>query len=153
MWGEKIMKKSNEKGVTLIALVVTVIVLLILAGVGTYEGIENIKVAKDKSQWSQLNMVQHAILERYAEYKLTGDSDLIIGQKVTNADIASILTTDERELLENNGDYYILDENDFKKLGITQSKNKYLVNYETGEVYDMTNKKDPNGERYLYISK
>ena len=42
------MKKeiNSAKGITLIALIVTIIVILILASVGTYNGIEAVKTAQ-----------------------------------------------------------------------------------------------------------
>ena len=40
------MKKINENGVTLIALIVTIIVLLIIAGISIYTGTKTIKEAK-----------------------------------------------------------------------------------------------------------
>lgn len=40
------MKKINEKGITLIALIVTIIILFIIAGIAVYNGTKTIKEAK-----------------------------------------------------------------------------------------------------------
>ena len=41
----KILKKEN-KGITMIALVITIIVLLIISGIGIYEGTQSLKEVK-----------------------------------------------------------------------------------------------------------
>ena len=61
----------DNKGITLIALSITIIVLLILAAVTIGGGNESIKMSKNNKLVVELDMVQHACLERYSEYKLT----------------------------------------------------------------------------------
>ena len=40
------MKKLNSKGITLVALVITIIVLLILSSIATYSGLNVVKSSK-----------------------------------------------------------------------------------------------------------
>lgn len=62
------MLKKN-KGVTLIALVVTVIVLLILASIGTYSGLDAVRSSKYYEAISELKIMQGKINELYEENK------------------------------------------------------------------------------------
>ena len=57
----------NDKGITLAALVITIIVLLILASIAVYTGTDSIKDAKENILISEVEMVQHAALERYTQ--------------------------------------------------------------------------------------
>ena len=55
------MKKTNEKGITLITLVITVIILLILASVGITSGKQTIDMAKYNQFKSELTTIQTKI--------------------------------------------------------------------------------------------
>ena len=64
---------SNNKGITLIALVITIVVLLILASIGIGGAITGVDESTDQKLKSELKMVQHAVLQRYTKYSLTKD--------------------------------------------------------------------------------
>jgi len=59
------MKKN--KGITLVALVITIVVLLILASVATYSGIEVIKSAKLTAFTTELKIMQTQVNAKYEE--------------------------------------------------------------------------------------
>lgn len=63
---------KNCKGITLIALVVTIIVLVILASVGTEVGLKVIEDSKYYNGISEMKLMQSKINEIYEDYK---DSD------------------------------------------------------------------------------
>ena len=63
---------NNNKGITLIALVVTIIIIMILASVGTYYGIENVENAKFQQAGVQIERMQLKVNELYEEYKSKG---------------------------------------------------------------------------------
>ena len=67
--------KKNEKGVTLIALTVTIIVLIILASVGVTSGISTINSSKLTKFTSEMKTMQVNVNELYHSWK--------IGEKVT----------------------------------------------------------------------
>ena len=72
------MNIRKNKGITLITLVITVVLLLIISGIsitGTLRGHEE---TEDVSQISELNMIQHVILERYTKAQLTKDGSLTV---------------------------------------------------------------------------
>ena len=63
---------KSQKGITLMALVITIIVLLIIAGIGIGEIIGNsgdINQTEDVLALSELKKIQQAVLENYIKYK------------------------------------------------------------------------------------
>lgn len=157
---EKINLK-NQKGITLIALVVTIVVLLILAGITINMGTQSIKDSREDTLLSELGMVQNAILQRKTKADLTDEA--YPGDKIDIATVNSVIaeinsqqTGEDIELKDNSegkeNNYYLLttSNNGLNNLGITKSENEYIVNYETGEVINFTTKVTESGKP-LYI--
>ncbi len=154
--------KNNETGITILALVITIIVLLILAGITMNMGKQGIKESKEDAKLTELAMVQNAVLQRKTKADLTGEE--YPGQKITEAgvDLDNVIgdINDNKDTGEdavtrkdsNNEHYYLLTEtNDgLNGLGITNSEDAYIVNYETGEVINYTTKLTGTGKP-LYI--
>ena len=80
-------KLKNSKGITLSGLAITIIVLTILATVGATVGITNVREAKDAKLDTELEMVQHAILEQYVKFETTKDVVYLVGNKLENLNI------------------------------------------------------------------
>ena len=154
--------RKNQEGITLIALTITIIVLLILAGITINMGTSNIKDSKEKALLTELGMVQNAILQRKTKVDLTDeeypgevitstsvDLDQII-QDINANKAAEEETVDRKD--DNDEDYYLLTNtnNGLADLGITNSEDEYIVNYETGEVINYTTKVTGSGKP-LYI--
>ena len=76
----------KEKGITLVALAVTIIVLLILAGVSVKVGLSSIRESKSTAMLSEVEMVQHAVLEAYTKEATYGDGTFPGTQKYTSID-------------------------------------------------------------------
>ena len=151
-------KIYNNKGITLISLAITIVVLIILASVSTYVGVNSLNQSKENTQLSELGIVQQVILENYTKYELTGNEQYLVGTKITDYsemkkiekeindkikdDITLKITAEtydgikgqETEGAQKEYYYYELDQSDLKKIGITQESEKYIVNYATGEV-------------------
>lgn len=153
---------KEEKGITLVTLVVTIIILLILSGVGTYVGVNNITETKDSKLSSELLMVQHAILEAYTKYittnKVVKNEDALVGEKLTGSE-SYIENFDGKYYFKYDGEnkiqlkdtnlsnYYLVStEDEFKELGISNTEECYVVNYLTGEVMNITKLKDSQGK-------
>ena len=85
--------KKNQRGVTVVSLVITVIVLMILAGIGIKVGTDQITKTKDATLTSELTMVQHAILEQYTKYKTTKNANYLLGNTVSQEELSNITTT------------------------------------------------------------
>lgn len=145
---------KNEKGVTLIALVITVIILsiLITAGVTTaYLGMNEIK--QNKLQ-TELGIVRQAVIEQYTAAQAVGKTKKSIDKEEVSFWLGTQVN-DSNIILKMIGDlgqyapmyqedyYYRLGAEDLEKLGISarlgESKvDSYIVNYSTGEVYNET---------------
>lgn len=80
--------KKNEKGITLIALTVTIIVLIILASVGVTSGISTINSSKLTKFTSEMKTMQVNVNELYnnwkAEEKITLGNTEYIGNEILN---------------------------------------------------------------------
>ncbi len=146
-------KLKNNKGVTLVSLAVIIIVLVILATVGTTVGITNIKESKDAKLDAELEIVQHAILEQYVKYKTTKDVSYLIGNKLDKTEVDSIAQELDISLVEipdtyENADYYRLDKASLNELGIQNTDDEYIINYVSGEVMNITSKKNDKNPLY-----
>ena len=151
--------KKNEKGITLIALAVMMIVMVIILSITTYSGISSVDESSRKKLTSELEIVQHAVLEVYTKYQIFNDISYLVGDKIQSI---NDIPTEYRDSLKvkniafssNNrteSSYYKLDENKLKDIGIEESNYQYIVCYKTGEVMNITVKKTSNGE-LLYAS-
>lgn len=144
---------KNQKGITLIALVITIIVLLIIASVATYTGINAIRDSKNQSYLSEIKILQQAVLENYTKYLTTKDEKYIRGKQVNYFDMEELVNdinsnSNESITLKmmDYGDsalpeiyYYRLSEKDLEEMGVsTTYKDTYIINYYTGEVFNET---------------
>ena len=67
---------KDNKGITLIALAITIIILIIIASVSTYSGVEALKDSRAEARKSEIKMIQQAVLENYALYQKTNDTKI-----------------------------------------------------------------------------
>lgn len=93
---------KSEKGITLISLMITIIVMLIIAGVATYSGMESVNTAKRTAFISEMEMIQAKVNIIYEKRK-TSDKEIQyydgIGQdisKVNNEKLAEVLKETSR---------------------------------------------------------
>lgn len=146
---------KEEKGVTLIALAVTIVIMLILAGVGIYEGSRGVDSANDSNLMSEAKMVQHAVLEQYTKYKTTQNKDYLIGSRMDRTFVTQVAAQIGVSLVNipstyTNADYYKLTKTDMEKLGFENVEDEYIINYVSGEVINYTQRVDSKGNA-LYV--
>ncbi len=163
---------KNDKGITLVALVISVIVLLILAviGIGASSGTKgNIKKSKSQIYLAELSEVEQAILELYIKYQQTGNENVLVGTRILRTEAESGLrtitekvsgstttlkgknyTSVNQEGFNASDYYYKLQEADFLKMGIKNVESIYIVNYSTGEAFNITDMVTNDGKE-LYI--
>lgn len=144
------LRKTN--GVTLVALIITVILLLIISGISITGTLRGHKETKEASQISELNMIQHAILERYTKAQLTKEE--LPGTTIKEDDVKTIIgeingITGENITLKGT-EYKELSISDLEKLGVTNEEDTFIVNYKTGEVINATKKVTESGKA-LYV--
>lgn len=121
---------TNNKGISLVALAITIIVIIIIAGIaiGIYMGSDTQDKASSAKVLNEFIEVENAVSSRGTEHKLDSKVYPYIGKALTDSDGMTI----------NNkfyGDgYYYLEFNDLVALGVNASVKNYIVNYDTGEV-------------------
>lgn len=121
---------TSTKAIALSTLVITIIVLLIIAGVSITIGNYSIENYKDNTLESEIKMVQTAVHSQYEKYLATKDKDLLVGKQC-----------DKNGNEITNGEYNLLKPEDLQKIGMQNPKDTYIVNYKTGEVINQTSKK------------
>lgn len=146
---------KDTKGITLIALVLTIIMMLIIAGISIGGTITGQKETEESVQISELGIVQHAILERYTAARLTKQElpGKIIKKEEVEKIIEEINSKSGEEITLKGTEYYKLEKTDLEKLGITQEENTFIVSYSTGEVINETLKVTKSGEALYIYSK
>ena len=137
---------KNKKGVTLIALIITIVVMLILATIGIRIGINSLSSSKDSVIETNLIMVQQAIMQEEVLNRIANNE--VIGEKV---DDVEAVKEDDAINLSPTAIYYIIDQDDLKTIGVDiAEEQKYLVDFETGEIWDLTNRKYSD-EKFAYL--
>lgn len=144
------MVRKNENGITIISLVITIIMMLILASVtitsivGRNSVVED---AADSNKILELQEVQQAVFETYIKYKRTENEEYIIGTKCNQELLEQYENEVDITLKDTTyNKYYLLNSQDLKKLGLNDSIDSYIVNYEMGEVFNYTTKKTVDGK-------
>lgn len=150
------MNLRKNKGITMVALVITIIILLILAGISVTGVIRGIDETNESTQISQLEMVQHALLERKTKADLTKEKlETLPGTTADYTELQNLIneintiSSANITLRGNKEDYKELSTADLKELGIEKETNTFIVNYKTGEVINKTQKVTKAG-RALY---
>ena len=146
---------KSKKGITMITLAITLAVLMILTSIGLTFGTDAIKQTKDNKLVSELQMVQHAVLEQYTKYQAVKDVSLLVGNKMTNQEVELIAQNLGIGLAiipdtYSNKDYYKLDKASLLELGINNSEDEYIINYVSGEVINIT-KQTTSDNKVLYV--
>lgn len=159
---------KSQNGITLIALVITVIVLLILAsiGIGELSGNKNsIKNTHNTIALTELNKIQQVVIETYIKYMQLGNKNVLAGTPITYAEAETEfreLGLDSTQNLKSSYSsiesvnpelcYYRLNKQDLIQIGLENINNNdnYIVNYYTGEVFNITQKRTANNEA-LYV--
>ena len=138
----KKLKKNN--GITLIALVITIIVLLILAGVSIsmLTGDNGILMKAQRAKdVTQISSEKEALQLTMINKKLSEDEKYNIGEELidrtlANGDNWKIISINETKQIYGTGWYYIPKGTSLENYG--ETKREWLINYSTGEVMELT---------------
>ena len=149
------MNERQNKGITLITLSITIVILIIISGISITGAIMGKNETEDSALLSELNMIQHAVLERHIKAQLTKEE--LPGTKIEKSEVQKIIdeiNTKSTESIQLKGtEYKELSISDLESLGIMQEDNKFIVNYETGEVINTTLKVTSSGKALYIYSK
>lgn len=146
-------KMKSESGITMLILVITVIVLGIIASIVVQYSIAGKEYSEEKKLLANLKVVKHAVYQQYEEYKMTEDRTLIVG-KLATEDEKRALTDNKWQQTSSTGiedRYYKLTKKDLEELGIKEETDEYIVNYKTGECFNLTKKRTKENKHELYI--
>lgn len=155
------MKIKNENGITLIALVITVVVLGILAGVAVQEFGGILDQVNKETVSTDLLLVQAKAKVLNEKSSFDKDESLLKGQKLSeitgNAEIDNLKSKGViSETEENYNQYYVWDKTvvDELEIGIEKMKDSdfFIVNYATEEVIYPKGYKDSEGNTYYKLS-
>ena len=138
-------KMKSESGITMLILVITVIVLGIIASIVVQYSIAGKEYSEEKKLLANLEVVKHAVYQQYEEYKMTEDRTLIVGKLATDNKWQQTSSTGIEDR------YYKLTKKDLEELGIKEETDEYIVNYKTGECFNLTKKRTKENKHELYI--
>ncbi|MCX4302448.1 MAG: hypothetical protein OSJ66_00320 [Clostridia bacterium] len=152
-------KIKNEKGITLVALILTIIITIMIAGITINLGMDSINSTRDRKLQAELEMVGQATITEYSKamelgYIKEGSTQIpqnFIGTPTSNPEA---LPTGTWALSDSEAvgykSYFVLNPQALEKLEILNSNHTYIINYYTGEVFNQTKQKSSQGQT-LYI--
>lgn len=156
-------KINNQKGITLTALIITIVVFIIIFKITIDLGSDSINSTKDRRLQSDLQMVQQvAVSEYYKAVKLgkiqEGSTDIpsnFIGTKIDGIPPINLSGntwhfSSNIEEAKGYKSYFTLTPEDLEKLELKNVEHTYIINYYTGEVYNTTIQTSSTGKD-LYI--
>lgn len=129
------MRKTNERGVTLVALVTTIIILLILSTIGVTSGKSTIEYSNFNKLKNKLTILQTKVNELNQQNKtdigqeIGDDQKAILNNEVVSSIIYKNRNDEEKNSIE--AGFRLLDGNQIKEqLGLDGYKGNYLINVE-----------------------
>ena len=137
-------QKMQERGITLIALVVTIIILLILAGVTLNIALSDnglFKKTKEATEKYQKEADKEALEMLVMSYKFgenTEEESPKLGKKLLNKSLDNtwdMIVDKSNNKTYGTGWYYI--EKGKEIAGLGKAENDFVINYETGEIIEL----------------
>lgn len=126
---------KNKKGITLISLVITIIVLLILASIGTYSGINIIKSSKLTAFTTELKIMQTQVNTIYQENKGANIGVELTGNVGIQANkVFEELKKDAKSGISSSEGYRYWSNKTIKELGIEGIEQGFFINLEKRSV-------------------
>ena len=130
---------KEEKGITLLTLTITIIIMIILASIITYSGVSSIESSKLTKFRQELEILQAQVDVWHAKYF---DDQ---GQKIKEIDIGEELTDKAKETLievsesenEQQEKYKLFTEQTLESLGIQGIERTYIINIEDRNIVSL----------------
>ncbi len=129
--------KLNEKGITIVALVIMIIIMIILAGVSITAGVGVLKSTKLQNINVNMLLIEAKAKTIAEETNFDAENTQLIGTKVSeysgNKKVSQLVTDG---IIENPEECYVLSKEDLNSMGLSKinEEAKYIVNYKTSEV-------------------
>ena len=119
---------KNNKGITLTALIITIVLLTIIAGTAVYTGKDVLEDAKEEAFMQELQIIQNAV-------------NNMISKEETHEELqtAETIVVKDNHPIKNEdlSKYKYLSKNDFETLGILGINQEVFVNFETSKVFSV----------------
>ena len=125
-------KMKDNKGVTLVSLVVTIAVLIILASIATYSGVNVIKQSKLNKFTTEMKIMQTEVNSLYDRYSSGEVSVLEIGIEL-DSEANNVFTESGSGITDSSG-YRYYDIETIESLGIEGVEEEFYVNVEKRSV-------------------
>lgn len=138
------MKKisENNEGITLVALVITIVIILILASVATYSGVNTIKSSEFTRFSAELKIMQTQVNELYEKWKnnekINEKEILSLGEEIqTSSQVqqqANKIFTEENSGITDQTGYRYFSRQTIKDLKIEGVKQDFFINVQTRNI-------------------
>ncbi len=131
---------KNEKGITIIALIITIIVMLLLISVSVKVGTEAIDKSKQEDIKSNMLLIQGKSKIIKDKHTYDEENSELVGTLISSATVYTISSELQNKINSNpNAQAYILSQSDLYNNGLTSitisNTEFYVVDYDTCEVY------------------
>lgn len=158
---------KNQKGITLIALTITIVVMIIIASITTYAGMDLIKQAKLQDLVTNMLLIQANAKECLEEvaFQTANMTDVTEIEQVKNENLKGKKITENSEvqtLAQNTGkidtlkidEYYYFEQTNLKEMGLenlsTDEYGYFIVRYDIEDLkIEVINTKGYNGNYTL----
>lgn len=147
---------KNQRGVTLVAVVIMVVIMAIIATVSITGGVSVIRSAQDQVKEKNLADVKVAVSREAAKY---GTSGVLTPVNIKYAGLENVelagteinASGDEVDVIKKIGeDWYFLDEASLNDLGIEYAEETYVVNYKYNIVVPLSTVENIHAEIEYY---
>lgn len=142
---------KEQKGITLVALIITIIVMLILAAVTIHFGTNLLDKSKKEDLKTTMLLIQSKT-KIIKEKKDFGDIEELTGISLANNTEYTISENFQNKLdTIENADLYILNSENLTSMGITENTSNeefYIVDYNNSEIYYSLGYKEGNSTLY-----
>lgn len=130
--------KHNEKGITLISLVITIVVLVIITGIAISSSTDSIKSAKRTAFITELEMIQEKV-NTICEKRKLNEEDIAyydsLGQDISKLSVSKLTQILKGESGEG---YLYFSKEDLKKLDLDNISQDVIINFNTRDVASVT---------------
>lgn len=143
-------KTKDNKGITLVALVITIVLMMILGSVTAYSGIKSYKHTKTTRFVTYMQLLQAKVDDLIASKTVEDLNNMGLNLPTTNEQINSLnLAFENKEISANDPNKYkvFTVENILNILDVEDAKNEIMVNIETREIVDLKGV-EHRGKRY-----
>lgn len=145
------MINKNNKGITLVSLVITIIILIIITSVTIYTGNNVIKQVTLQNVNTDMMLIKAKVKTIAEQAKFNKDNSNYKGTPLVQVfDNKKIDKLVDEEIVEDITKYYLLSKSDLDSMGLEKIDiaDGYLVNYENEEVIYVKGFK--NGDKVYY---